>query len=114
MVTCGENTENKKHPNNNTAIAGIRRSIEAPMALKTKNQIQMKNSTFNAIIFSLIVLLFSIAAFQYGYAKGQRESFDVSKASDRYFEAIGNPATQDEQCIYDYVIYGDREECNNN
>ena len=34
-----------------------------------------------------------------------------SEVATRYFDVIGNPSTQEEQCIFDKVIYGDDSEC---
>ncbi|NJM79692.1 MAG: hypothetical protein HC854_08875 [Flavobacterium sp.] len=66
------------------------------------------------ILMLFLVISCSISFYQLGKLKASKPNFEIyDGVAERYFKTFGNPTTEQEQCNYEFVVYGDKYEgCN--
>jgi hypothetical protein len=62
------------------------------------------------IAVALLLIITNALSYQFGETEGKK-STTTSAIAERYFQVLGNPSTQEEQCEMDFIIYNDLTEC---
>ena len=70
----------------------------------------MKTLTFLTAILLACIFFYFIGAISSNMMTKIKIQDEIS---GRYLKTFGSPTTQNQQCKFDFVVYGDSTECNN-